>query len=262
VLRELSFNMHFNELGRHTLYVVTRDGEKIGYVHARTEMGEWGLTEYAWALTPQLRIRGVKVQRSRDPELRRTEGPQLGKPLLGKSLTELRLLHADANPRMRSLLQSAMKTIVITKNVWAEESPHLDLLQLARLHLPEAAKLAAIAQLYDTKALVLLKDLELGRSPIFERRSVVGYKIQDEQGRGLALVVETPFEAGDRERVLLWIVSDDGNVREVRDMQAASHDPDFAAVVGFAPADIRDCSTLADIAALEIATLARSHLVD
>ena len=262
VLRDLPFEMHFNELGRHTLYVVYKEGIKVGFVHARSEMGEWGLTEYAWALTPDMKIAGVKVQRSRDPNLRRTSGATLSKQLLGKSLDELAGLTTKASPQMKTVLKSAMKTIVITQNVWSDETQQIDPIKLARAHLPQAEQLVLIDELYNMQTLTMLNDLEMGRSPVFDRSNLVGYKIQDKQGVFKAMAIRSPLDAAQQHRELLWIVADDGEIWSVHNVVTDQADPDFATVLGYAPRDIRDCSTLADIAALEIATLVRSHLVE
>lgn len=40
VLDQLPFKIHFNELGRHTLYMALQNGDVIGMVHARSEMTE------------------------------------------------------------------------------------------------------------------------------------------------------------------------------------------------------------------------------
>ena len=66
VSEKLPFTIHFNELGKHTLYVVLKDGRPDGLVHARSEKGKWGLVEIVWffdldlnvqpsSLSPQMR---------------------------------------------------------------------------------------------------------------------------------------------------------------------------------------------------------------
>ena len=264
VLRELPFTMHFNELGRHTLYIVRKDGATIGYVHARSEMGEWGLTEYAWGLTPDLTIKGVKVQRSRDPQLRGAASQALGASIAGRSLQDLKHLHTQTreDAQLRALLRSAMKTIVITQYVWQDELLPADPLSIVQAHLPQAARLVPIEQLYDAETLHILSNMELSPSPIFERDALSAFTVNDGAGQSVALAVASPLAVNAGKRMLLWIATPDGSIKAVRDIAAAGDDPDFSGVVGFTPTSIRDCSTLADLAALEIATLARRHLVN
>ena len=38
-----SNDLHFSELGRHTLYVAMKNTEALGYVHVRSEQSKWGL---------------------------------------------------------------------------------------------------------------------------------------------------------------------------------------------------------------------------
>ena len=82
--------LHFNELGRHSLYIAQRGDAVLGYVHARSELGEWGLIELAWGIETDETIRGVKVQRARDPGLLEPGAMDAHRPaLLGKNLTQL-----------------------------------------------------------------------------------------------------------------------------------------------------------------------------
>lgn len=266
VLNQLPFALHFNELGRHTLYVALQEGETVGYVHARSEMGEWGITEYAWALSPDLRIRGVKVQRSRDPVLR-GKSAALSAIVRGKDLAALEILFKTssdaADKQLASLASSAMKTIVITENVWADEiSPvgAYDTLEVSRKVFPEAIAFSRIAQLYDSKALAMLSELDLAQSPVFDRAALTAYTIQREDGATIAIAVHSPFELDHPNRQLLWIVSAEGDVELVYNRRTNRADQDFSSVVGYTPKDMKDCSTVADIAALEVSTVALRHL--
>ena len=67
VASAIPFKLHFNELGRHTLYVAMNKKKPVGLVHARSEKGRWGLVEIAWALDFDLRVRSFTFQRCRSP---------------------------------------------------------------------------------------------------------------------------------------------------------------------------------------------------
>ena len=61
----LPFTLHFNELGKHTLYVALNDRKPSGLIHARTELTDRGLIEIAWALDLDLSIKNFYIQRCR-----------------------------------------------------------------------------------------------------------------------------------------------------------------------------------------------------
>ncbi len=265
VIDQLPFSLHFNELGRHTLYVAQRDGATIGFVHARSELGEWGLTEFAWALTPDLRIQGVKVQRARDPSLRQRVKHKLAPAVVGKDLSALQKQYGDLaaeDSAAAMLVTSAMKTLVITQNVWRSEVIGLDVIGVAKQVFPEASKSHQLADLHDEEAMLRLTRLELEESPIFDRSALVGYRVERDDGAPLAMAVYSPFELDNPHRQLVWLIAPDGEIKAVHNQQSGRVDHDFQSVLGYAPESARECSTLADIAALEMATLARRHLSD
>ena len=264
VLQELPLAMHFNELGRHTLYVAQKDGRTIGYVHARSEMSEWGLTEFAWAFTPNLTVSGVKIQRSRDPLMRRQSATELSTVVAGKNIAMLRVMYDESlnnNDRfLATLLASALKTIVITRTVWQDEIDVMDPVSISRSVFPSAMRFSPVQELYDARTLTMLAALDLTQSAAFDRTALVGYTIEGADGGSIGLAVHSPFDLDDPHRQLVWIVSPSGEIARVYNSHANEDDSDFGAVVGYAPESQHDCATVADIAALEIATLARRHL--
>ena len=267
VLTQLPFSLHFNELGRHTLYIAQRDGQPVGFVHARSELGEWGMTEFAWALSTDLKVLGVKVQRSRDPRMRQKVDNELAARVVGKDLVALRkqfenLPSAQADTQLATLLASAMKTLVITKAVWEDELPGLDIVGIAKQARIDADELVAIDVLYDPNVQKALNLIELQDSPVFDRTALVGYRLKKANGKAVAIAVRSPFELDNPHRRLLWVISADGEIKLVHNQLTGHADDDFASVVGYAPGHARDCSSLADLAALEMATLARHHLAN
>ncbi len=136
VAKELRFELHFSELGQHTLYVALKDGGPIGLVHARSEQSQWGLVEIAWALNLDLQVVDFRFQRCRAPECAAIGDAAFRAQLKGKGVAELRaLLSSDnrgVNPVMLTLpdgsddlatavLRSGLKTIVVTGVAWAED---------------------------------------------------------------------------------------------------------------------------------------------
>ena len=98
VNQRLPFGIHFNELGRHTLYVVLKAKQPIGIIHARSERSRWGLVEIAWDLDLDLRVRGFQFQRCRSPRRRDMENERVQEQLRGKTFSELAsLLNPNGN---------------------------------------------------------------------------------------------------------------------------------------------------------------------
>lgn len=260
-LDELPFSIHFNELGRHTLYVALIDEQPIGLVHARSEQGDWGITEYAWAITPDMKIKGVKVQRSRDPLIRNSVD-EMSLVVLGKNLADLTRDYpgqAEDNSSQLGLIGSAMKTLAITQIVWRDEVARLEPMAVSRTSFPTAAAVKPIPTVYDTLVLERLASFDMVRSPSFDRSQIVAYRVESRTGEPLGIMVQTPFNLESPERTLWWAVATDGEILGVTNHQMRQPDKDFQEVTGFAPHSPRDCSSLADLAALEIATLARRH---
>ncbi len=262
VKTKLPFSLHFNELGRHTLYVVLKNRKSIGFVHARSELGEWGVTEYAWAISTEGKILDVRVQRSRDPEIKKRDPIELSSFVSNMGLKELQQAYASTtnSATQQSLLSSAMKTLVITNTVWANELVASEPLSIAKDHNSEAHAVIPIVQLYDSAAQRNLDNMGMTESPAFLRHKNTGYRVDNRNGDMIALLIRTPFDMDTPDRFLWWYVSNDGEITGVLDERTMLPDEAFSGVIGYAPNSIHNCSTLTDLAALEIATLSRSHV--
>lgn len=131
-----SNDLHFSELGRHTLYVAMKSTEALGYVHVRSEQSKWGLVEIIWALDRDLKIKDFTFQRCRSPKKKLLDNKDFKNVFIGKSYEELKtLLSSDgitANkilldkakdaPELASVvLRCALKTLLITDLLWGKE---------------------------------------------------------------------------------------------------------------------------------------------
>lgn len=137
VLEErLPYPLHFNEFGKHTLYVAFRGDQATGMVHARTEKGDWGLDEIIWSFNMDLTVRDFLFQRSRSGWRSELQKPVFKALLKGKDFDQLlQLLTADGSALARhhpglpqdaerlaaTVVRSALKTIVVTEYVWSEQ---------------------------------------------------------------------------------------------------------------------------------------------
>jgi hypothetical protein len=133
---KLPYEIHFNEFGKHMLYVAFDGKGAMGIVHARTEKGDWGLDELIWSFNMDMTVRDFRFQRSRSRWKAAIEHPEFKALLAGKSFDELRqLLNAEgtlfndvgsilpegAEILAATVLRSALKTIVVTEYVWGNE---------------------------------------------------------------------------------------------------------------------------------------------
>ena len=129
-------DLHFNELGKHTLYVVMEEQQSLGYVHVRSEQSQWGLIEIVWALDKEFQIINFAFQRCRSPKKYIINDPAFKGMFIGKGYTELKkLLSSDglsANQELltnakgapdlaNAVLRCALKTLLITDILWGED---------------------------------------------------------------------------------------------------------------------------------------------
>ena len=128
-------DLHFNEFGTHTLYAVYDLSGSAGFVHARTEKGDFGLDELVWSLSPNLTIADFRYQRTRSRHFKEIESAEFIAWLEGKNEDELAQLltkegdalvaRPDFLPEASeelavTAIRSAIKTILVTRFVWGD----------------------------------------------------------------------------------------------------------------------------------------------
>ncbi|NQZ81531.1 MAG: hypothetical protein HRT52_11000 [Colwellia sp.] len=131
-----SNDLHFNELGRHTLYVVMKDKQALGYVHVRSEQSKWGLVEIIWAIDKDLTILNFAFQRCRSPKKKIINDESFKNIFIGKNFKELKGLLSsdgisanelvlakvqDAPDLVNVVLRCALKTLLITEILWGTD---------------------------------------------------------------------------------------------------------------------------------------------
>lgn len=132
----LPFTIYQNEVSKHTLYVLYKNGEATGFLQARSEWAKWGLVEIAWGINLDRSLKGFYFQRCRSPECNDTVVKSINKELHNKSIEQLKLLlSADgealseagesafiSSPKLSLLvLRSALKTLAITDISWSKD---------------------------------------------------------------------------------------------------------------------------------------------
>ncbi len=131
-----SNDLHFSELGRHTLYIAMLGKQPLGYVHVRSEQSDWGLVEIVWAIDKDLRISNFVFQRCRSPKKKIAQKSDFKAIFIGKNYRELKaLLSADGITAKKSVLNNAqgaaelanvvlmcaLKTLLLTEMLWGED---------------------------------------------------------------------------------------------------------------------------------------------
>ena len=269
ILKQTDLPLHFNEIGRHTLYIAQLGSETLGFVHARSEMGSWGLVEFAWAINPDLTVRDVRVQRTRDPALLRGDVLEdLKTRVVGRNLDELKQALAvrdlapvgdDDRDLLGSMLRSAIKTLSVTSLTWADEIAVARPRWQAQRFYPTAARVQAVPDLYDVAVTAALAGAQLPDSPALRSAAIAGYRVLDANGNLLGLVFQSRLDVVSPDLLLWWSVDRSGTIRDVSAEVAAEVPPEFQQLRGFSPVDVGDCAGLADLLALELAILARHH---
>ncbi|MCK5898668.1 MAG: hypothetical protein KAG06_06325 [Methylococcales bacterium] len=135
VKKNVPFTVHKDELGQHTLYVAFKDKKPLGLIHARSEVGLWGLVEVVWAFDFKMNVVNFMFQRCREPACQLISSPTFRQFLKGKSSDELLTLLKDkttaypqaiennkaAKELAETVIRSAIKTVQVTKISWAKE---------------------------------------------------------------------------------------------------------------------------------------------
>lgn len=258
----LPFDLHFNELGRHTLYVAQLDDAELGFVHARSEQGKWGLNEYVWAISPNLRILGVTIQRSRNPVLRDPFTAQrLLHPLEGKNLAELmadytRISEQDSNANIE-VLRSAIKTLFVTEHVWAKELSAISALNIAKRANPNTFTVIPIEDLFNSESKQQFIEIGMAESSILDREQVMGFRMVDTKGELLGLIFRTPFTIQDPLYPLWWVANTNGKIEYIG--SSVGDTTHFSHLLGFSAKHSQYCSSAMELAASEVSLLALIH---
>jgi hypothetical protein len=272
----LPFTLHFNELGKHTLYVVQRAGRPLGFVHARSEPGRWGLVELVWSLTPDLRVRDFRFQRCRAPNCASLEDPAFTNQLAGRDLDGLMELlepdglalrpggikvAEDAQELALAIVRSAAKTIAVTQSTWPDSVSRVQAWQVARERFPVAVTLELVPEAYPAAAVTALdKALAGGRTAIL-RDTVSAYRVLGPDGVYLGTVIDASWTTAGQGGRFFWAFSKGGHVLGVEPLAAWPSNEArsaFERLVDQPIPSTENCSGAAELVASELGLLSRS----
>ena len=289
IKKQLPFTLHFNELGKHTLYVVKKGKDPLGLVHVRSEKGQWGLVEVVWAFDLDLKIQGFRFQRCRNRHQKELEQASFIAQLKGKGLAEILLmLNAKGNrlnrakikvspkaaPLALAVLRSGLKTLAVTSEVWTEELEKLGkkeeegaaaklFRKRTKTFFPSAQAITPVLKIYDDRVLEMLKKYKQQEEWVVERKSVVMAQVRNDKKVSLGYVLKTRCSASENLINVWWGLNDDGKIIKVAPVNGWPDEEFETAFIGLPEIEIDElshCSTPAQLAALEVIPIVHGHL--
>jgi hypothetical protein len=293
ISKRLPFTLHFNELGKHTLYVVLKDDKPVGLVHSRSEKGKWGMVEIVWYLNLDLEVIDYSFQRCRDRQKTVIEGDVFSSQLTGLGFTELLSLldiegkalvpgklkvAADATPLAVTTIRSALKTISVTEIVWAKHLKNLretadsasvakpkkvEVLTMKRKLFPGQHHVVPVKKIYTDEVLAILKKLKQSEASIINRNTVSVSKAMNRSNVELGLFVETYCTADKSVVALSWRVDATGSIQAVSPKDgwpSADVKEAFTGLESLTFDRVSNCSTAGQMAAFEILAISKAHL--
>ena len=168
VSSNLPFTIHFNELGKHTLYIPVKDSKPLGIVHVRSESGGYGLSEIAWSLTPNMEIRDFAFQRCRSRARHYVESDEFKRQIIGKRFNDLKVLLDSSGQQIAkdklkvdnnsttmaaSLVRSALKTIAVSRSGWKSDIAVVQPLFNVSEAFPDASRIQKVSQPYNSNVI-------------------------------------------------------------------------------------------------------------
>ncbi len=276
IAQRLPFTLHFNELGKHTLYVVMRENRPLGFIHARTEPSRWGLVELVWSLSPDMRVRDFRFQRCRAPSCTTLKDNAFVEQIAGRNLDALlELLMPDGNTlrpggvKVRegeeelalAIVRSAAKTIAVTESAWPDTVSRVQAWQVARERFPSATVLEPVPHAYPATTLHELdKALAGGRSAI-RRDTVSAFRVLGSDGEQLGTVIDASWSTAGQGGRFFWAFSEGGMILGVEPLAPW---PSVEAGVAFEKfvdrpiPSTESCSGAAELVASELGLLSRA----
>lgn len=279
VARLLPLELHFNELGQHTLYDISRNRSTVGFVHVRPEKYQYGIMEVLWAFDRDLRIHDFRIQRCRSANTKMIDRKEFRDQIAGRGFEGIRDLLVDDCSRIKpgklkvaqsehalaaAVLRCALKTLVVTRVVWKDRIEHLrrgTMVKQARKFFPDAARFRIAVTPYTSGVKNGLKQERVKSELDIRRNSVSMLQVLDANGTVAGNVVSTEWAKLPVDRVLYWVVSPDG---KIVDVVVGSGWPSeeisglFQTMQGKNLASLRDCKTATELAATEVLVLIAS----
>jgi len=276
VAKEIPPNtLHFSELGKHTLYIVFRHMQPLGYVHVRSEASDWGLVEVAWAIDTDLRIKDFAFQRCRCRHKGMIEEQAFRSQLWGRDAKGIQALLEVGSQRVdmtqlkvdkkaaslaETVVRSGLKTLVVTELAWKEEVRRVResaALETSRMYFSTVKSVERVEEVMTSELIgrldILLSNADVG----INRESVLVFVAKDAQGTLLGGVYQADVMLGAEQARLNWVVDQDGMVVAINNEARWSDERDrssFERLIGKRFSQESECNSRTELMALEVVT--------
>ena len=245
IAEALPFTLHFNELGRHTVYLAFKDHIPLGMVHVRSERGRYGLIEIGWVLGVDGRVKRVYFQRCRDPKAQaviKTLAPKV----VGASFGDLQaLLQTSTVEEERMMLRSGLKTLSVTWTAWRDALLPYQALTVANATIAGADTIEG-------------RDLNLGAftsASELDLEGAVAFTVMGIDGSMLGAVVRLDWHVGNVHLDLWWVIDAQSRILAlvpVGGLPDGSAALQFESVQGKDFAGLQSCGTATGVIASQV----------
>jgi len=219
----LGSELSISDVGKHTAYIVLRDGVPIGIVHARTETGARGSIQLVWAMDLDMRIKDFRVQSSREKHTDVIESDAFREKLVGRNLAELRRLLTTGNDDIdiaalevpasarriaHTTVLCGVKTRIITDEAFAGILLPARAMGLVHRFFPATTRVTRIAAPYPAGA------VDGAASGEVDPDTFLVYRAFDANGEPIGVVAFAYWTAHAQRTETWWAVGTDGTIQE------------------------------------------------
>lgn len=268
----LPFSLHFNELGRHTLYVPAQGMHPVGLVHVRSESGAWGLLEIAWALESDLRVKSFAFQRCRSRAKKEVLAPAFMQQIAGLGFAALKeKLNTDGTGLVAGaftglsedglelalvVVRSALKTIEVSRLAWKDDLETIRRTDLVFSTFVAGRSFEVVDDVYTPQASQAMRgffdaDIESG----IDRQAVAAFRVFGADGALVGYVLHTPWKTADLSLSLWWNVRPDLSIEAVVS-DGEWPDPEigdaFASLRGYSLSPGTECQSAVEVLGGEV----------
>lgn len=220
----LGSELSISDVGKHTAYIVLRDGVPIGIVHARTETGARGSIQLVWAMDLDMRIKDFRVQSSREKHTDVIESDAFREKLVGRNLAELRRLLTTGNDDIdiaalevpasarriaHTTVLCGVKTRIITDEAFARTILPARAMGLVHRFFPTTARITRIATPYPAGAAD-----GIAASGQVDPDTFLVFRAFDANDKPLGVVAFAYWTAHAQRTETWWAVGTDGTIQE------------------------------------------------
>ncbi len=225
--KQLGSSLAFGDLGKHTVYLVFRDGVPLGFIHARSEVGARGSVELVWAMDLDLRVKDFRVQRSREKHTDEVRADAFRSQLVGKSAEQLRSLMSDPSKAVETAplqvstdakqiaqlaVLSGTKTLIITDLAFRNTTFQARLLGHVHKAFPETRKVTKIKDPFNSNAFAIIEQRTGSSSHLIDRDSFTVLRSLDDSGTTLGVLVVSRPSSRSTGPEQWWTVAPSGRI--------------------------------------------------